>query len=93
MTHNVTVSDGNQPPVAGFTSSCSGLTCSFTSTSSDPDGSISAYSWTFGDGGTSTAQNPTHTYGAPGTYDVTLTVTDNQGATSAVTQSRHLRRK
>src|SRR5439155_20304023 len=54
--HTVTVSQPNQPPTAAFTSSCTALTCSFTSTSSDPDGSISAYSWTFGDGATSTAQ-------------------------------------
>src|SRR5439155_377131 len=79
--HSVTVSQPNQPPTAAFTSSCSALTCSFTSTSSDPDGSISAYSWTLGDGATSTAQNPSHTYAAGGTYTVTLTVTDNQGAT------------
>ena len=75
----------NQPPSAAFTSSCSGLTCTFTSTSSDPDGSIAGYSWTFGDGGTATAQNPSHSYGAGGSYTVTLTVTDNQGATSAPT--------
>src|SRR5439155_19864341 len=60
-----------------------GLTCTFTSTSSDPDGTIASYSWTFGDGGTSTAQNPSHPYAAGGSYTVTLTVTDNQGATSA----------
>src|SRR4029077_7887698 len=59
------------------------LTCSFTSTSSDPDGSIASYSWTFGDGGTATAQNPSHSYAAGGSYTVTLRVTDNQGATSA----------
>src|SRR5207247_371119 len=74
----------NQPPVAAFTSSCSVLTCGFTSTSSDPDGSISAYSWTFGDGGTAAVQNPSHSYAAAGTYSVTLTVTDNQGATNAI---------
>src|SRR3989442_13966889 len=81
----VTVTAANQPPTANFTSSCSGLTCSFTSTSSDPDGSIASYSWAFGDGGTSTAQNPSHNYATGGSYTVTLTVTDNQGATSAPT--------
>jgi PKD repeat protein len=94
VSHSVTVTTGNQPPVASFTSSCSGLTCSFTSTSSDPDGTITAYSWTFGDGGTSTLQNPSHTYAVGGTtYTVTLTVTDNQGATSSVSQPRHVRRR
>src|SRR2546422_2485876 len=87
VSHTVTVSASNQPPTAAFSSSCTGLTCSFTSTSSDPDGSISAYSWTFGDGGTSAAQNPSHTYGAGGTYTVTLTVTDNQGATNSTSHS------
>ncbi|HEV8380340.1 MAG TPA: PKD domain-containing protein [Gemmatimonadales bacterium] len=77
----------NQPPVATFTFSCNGLTCSFTSTSSDPDGSIAAYSWTFGDGGTSTAQNPSHTYAQGGTYTVKLTVTDNRGATASASKS------
>jgi PKD repeat protein len=84
---SVTVTAPNQPPVAAFTPSCNGLSCSFTSSSSDPDGSITAYSWTFGDGGTSTAQNPSHTYGAGGTYTVTLMVTDNQGATNSTSKS------
>ncbi len=72
----------NQQPAASFTFNCSDLSCSFASTSTDPDGTISAYSWTFGDGGTSNAQNPSHSYGAAGSYSVTLTVTDNQGASS-----------
>src|SRR5207245_205152 len=77
----------NQPPVAAFTSSCSGLTCTFTSTGSDPDGSIAGYEWTFGDGASATTQSPCHTYTAGGSYTVTLTATDNQGATNAVSKN------
>ncbi len=36
----------NQPPVASFNAGCSGLSCSFTNTSSDPDGTVASYSWT-----------------------------------------------
>jgi PKD repeat protein len=49
----------------------------FTSAST---GSITAYSWTFGDGGTSTAQNPSHVYASAGTYTVALTVTGPGGS-------------
>src|SRR5204862_6907700 len=83
--HAVTVTAPDQPPTANFTSSCSGLGCNFTSTSSDPDGSVASYSWTFGDGTISNAQNPSHTYAAGGTYTVTLRVTDNQSAQSTTT--------
>ncbi|MBD8872729.1 protease pro-enzyme activation domain-containing protein [Rhodanobacter sp. DHB23] len=69
-------------PVASFTDTTSGLTATFTNTSTDTGGTISTYSWTFGDGGTSTAASPSHTYTAAGTYTVSLTVTDNTGATS-----------
>jgi PKD repeat protein len=78
--HAVTV---NAPPVASFTSACSGLTCSFdASGSSDPDGTIASYAWTFGDGATGSGATTSRTYAAGGTYTVTLTVTDNANATS-----------
>jgi PKD repeat protein len=48
--------------------------------SQDPDGSIVAYEWNFGDGNVGNEQNPVHSYTAPGTYNVTLTVYDDSGA-------------
>src|SRR6185312_10854427 len=77
---------GNQPPVANFSFTTSGLTANFTDSSSDSDGTITSHSWTFGDGGTSTATNPSHTYAAGGTYSVTETVTDNGGAQNSKTE-------
>jgi PKD repeat protein len=77
----------NTPPTASFTYSCTGLSCTFTDTSVDPDGTIAGWSWTFGDGATSTVKNPTRTYAAAGTYTVALTVTDNGGATGTTSQA------
>ncbi len=77
-----------QAPVAAFTSTPNNLTASFDGSGShDPDGSITGYAWTFGDGTTGTGATPTHTYLASGTYDVKLTVTDNSGQTGTVTHS------
>ncbi|WP_170315574.1 PKD domain-containing protein [Nakamurella deserti] len=74
----------NQPPTAAFTSSCTGLTCTFIGTgSSDPDGTVTTHTWDFGDSGTGTGATTTRSYAAAGTYPVTLTVTDNAGTTSA----------
>ena len=79
----------NQTPVAAFSAQTNNLTATVNgSGSSDPDGSIVSHEWQFGDGSTATgATPPAHTYVAAGTYDVTLTVTDNAGATNAITKS------
>ncbi|NID15089.1 PKD domain-containing protein [Luteibacter yeojuensis] len=77
----------NTPPVANFSSTTSGLTASFTDSSTDGDGSIVSHSWSFGDGGTSTSTNPSHTYASSGSYAVSETVTDNGGATNTKTST------
>jgi PKD repeat protein len=80
----------NQKPTAAYTSSCTGLTCSFDGTgSTDPDGSVAGYAWDFADGAgsTSTSASPTHTFSGPGTYQVALTVTDDEGATDVISKS------
>jgi PKD repeat protein len=76
----------NQPPVADFTVACVDLACSFTDGSTD-DGGVVSRSWTFGDGGSSTAQNPSHSYAVAGTYNVTLTVRDVAGLLDDATRS------
>ena len=76
----------NQPPVAAFTATPTNLAVAFdASTSSDPDGTVASYAWDFGDSGTGTGKTANHTYGATGDYTVTLTVTDNKGATATKT--------
>jgi PKD repeat protein len=78
----------NQRPIAAFSSSCTDVTCSFDATDSvDPDGSLVSYRWQFGDGATAIGATRSHSYGAYGTYPVTLTVTDNDGATDSVVQA------
>ncbi|BDD11738.1 hypothetical protein FUAX_41700 (plasmid) [Fulvitalea axinellae] len=53
----------------------------------DSDGTVAGYAWDFGDGNSSTDANPTHTYTIAGDYTVSLTVTDNEGATASVTKA------
>jgi PKD repeat protein len=84
-THAVTAV-ANAAPVAAFTSTTADLTASLdASGSSDSDGTISGYAWNYGDGTTGTGKTPTHPYLTANTYTVTLTVTDNDGATTVVT--------
>lgn len=87
VTHPVTVTRVNQPPTAAFTFTCTGLACSFDGRGSqDPDGSISTYAWTFGDGQTGSGATPGHTYASAGTRTVSLTVTDSDGATASTSR-------
>lgn len=84
-TESVTIVAPNQEPTAAFTAAESGLEVSFDATgSTDPDGSIASYAWDFGDGTTGTGATVSRTYEADGAYDVTLTVTDDEGATGSV---------
>jgi PKD repeat protein len=73
----------NEPPTAAFTANCSELSCSFANASS---ADATTFSWTFGDGAGSSTANPSHTYGAAGSYTVTLTVTDPEGLTGTTSQ-------
>jgi PKD repeat protein len=79
----------NQSPTASFSQVCTGLSCVFTDTSTDPDGSIASRSWTFASGtpASSTTSPQTVTFPAAGTFAVSLTVTDNEGATGNVSQN------
>jgi PKD repeat protein len=87
ISHAIVTGSGGTP-TANFTFSANGLTVTFTDTSTDAGGTIGHHAWTFGDGGTSTAANPTHTYTAGGTYSVTETVTDSgNGSTSSKTSA------
>ena len=71
----------NSAPVASFTASCSRMSCSFSSTSTD-DHSIASTSWTFGDGTSGSGTSTSHTYGGKGSYTVGLTVRDAEGLAS-----------
>ncbi len=77
---------GNNPPTAGFSSSITDLTVTFTDASTDSDGNITSWSWNFGDTNSSNLQSPSHTFGSGGTYTVSLTVTDNLGGMDSSSQ-------
>ncbi|GAG16476.1 unnamed protein product, partial [marine sediment metagenome] len=73
----------NRRPIASFIASPGFSTWVHfdASTSTDPDGSIVSYNWDFGDGKSGSGVSDWHWYGGPGVYTVTLTVTDDDGAT------------
>ncbi|UOX99768.1 PKD domain-containing protein [Blastococcus sp. PRF04-17] len=77
----------NLPPTARFAATADGLVAGFDGTgATDVDGTITGYAWNFGDGSTGAGATASRTYAAAGTYPVTLTVTDNRGATSTATR-------
>lgn len=82
----------NEPPSVGFSftpqSPSVGTTVEFTAEATDPeDGTVVSFEWTFGDGGEASGPTVTHEYGAAGSYDVTVTVTDDGGRTDSATKT------
>jgi PKD repeat protein len=84
---SVAVDAPNTPPKAAFTVNCTGLRCTVDAgSSSDSDGAIAGYSWTFGDAAVGSGRTTSHDYAKAGTYTLTLTVTDDDGASAAASQ-------
>jgi len=77
----------NIPPTANFSWTHGGLMVFFSDESIDSDGTIESWYWDLGDGNTSTQQDDIHTYPSPDTYVVTLTVTDDDGASDNETKN------
>lgn len=82
-------------PTVGFTADmttgCAPVKVNFSDNSSIPNGSITGWLWNFGDGTTSTQQNPTHTYNSPGFYDISLQVTSSTGCSASGARGRYIR--
>ncbi len=80
-TKAIEITRGNLDPTARFGVHTDDLTAKASAYGAeDTDGEITAYDWTWGDGTTSTGRTTDHTYAQTGTYTITLTVTDDQGA-------------
>jgi gliding motility-associated-like protein len=92
VTKTVTV---NPKPAAVFTAdtACSQSLTTFTDLSTIASGSINTYAWTFGDGNTSTSQNPAHAYASGGSYSVKLKVTSAAGCADSIIKSVTVKQK
>jgi len=82
-------------PSVNFTANdslgCAPQNVQFSNTSVAGSGNISSYQWDFGDGTSSSLQNPAHNYTTPGTYTVTLQVTNSFGCVKTFTKSQYIR--
>ncbi|AYA35969.1 PKD domain-containing protein [Hymenobacter oligotrophus] len=87
--YSVLVQANTQPPVAEFSSDYANTCTSTVRFSDDSQNLPTSWLWNFGDGNTSTQQNPTHTYTKSGVFDVSLTVTNSFGVQS-ITKRRHV---
>jgi subtilisin family serine protease len=80
--------EGNQPPTAAITYQCRRSACILEgSSSSDSDGEVRSYAWDFGDGSAASGSRVRHAYGSAGTFLVSLTVVDDDGAADRATRS------
>lgn len=79
----------SDPPVANFTfaDGCEGNPVTFTDKSVFPAGNLNDFQWSFSDGGSASGASVQHTFAAPGSYTITLTVSNPQGCTDQITQS------
>lgn len=82
-------------PTVAFTANdtstaCGTKTVTFTNSTTPNAGGPTLYLWDFGDGDSSTAANPTHTYTSSGTFSVSLVVTNSNGCTQTLTKSNYI---
>jgi hypothetical protein len=83
VVNSLPVANFNNPPVAA----CGPFPVQFSDSSYVTGGNVVSWFWDFGDGTSSTLQNPLHVYSASGSYDVSLTVTSDSGCTATITQN------
>ncbi|UOW00822.1 PKD domain-containing protein [Agrococcus sp. SCSIO52902] len=78
----------NAPPTASIAVESDGLTVTASASgSTDADGTIASYAWQLGDGSTASGETASHTYAGTGVYPITLTVTDDEGASGEAVRS------